>query len=78
MHWDQKTVLSPFFIFDSPWLPLGYQALITQLRTLFREKDRQRAARVLHPHNLGGCTPSQFLAILKHKMSGINLDMIAK
>ena len=25
----------------------GYHALINQLRTLFREKDRQRAARIL-------------------------------
>ena len=63
---------------DDPEGPLGYQALITQMRTLFREKDHQRAAHVLHPHNLGGHMPSQFLAILKHEMSGITLDMIVK
>ena len=56
----------------------GYLALINQLRTLFREKDRQRAARVLRPHNLGGRTPSQFLAILSAEMSGITMDMLAK
>ena len=32
----------------------------------------------MHPHNLGSRTPLQFLAILKHEMSGITLDMIAK
>ena len=56
----------------------GYQALINQLRTLFREKDRQRAARILRPHNLGGRMPSQFLAILSAEMSGITMDMLAK
>merc|ERR1711895_417024 len=39
---------------DPEW---GYQALINQLRALFKEKDRQRAARILRPHNLGGRTP---------------------
>ena len=56
----------------------GYQALINELRTLFREKDRQRAARVLQPHSLGGRTPSQFLAILRAEMAGITMDMLAK
>ena len=51
----------------------GYHALINQLRTLFREKDRQRAARVLQQHSLGGRTPSQFLAILKAEMDGIRV-----
>ena len=32
----------------------GYQALINELRTLFKEKDRQRTARLLQPHTLGG------------------------
>ena len=56
----------------------GYQALINELRTLFREKHRQRAARVLQPHSLGGRTPSQFLAILRAKMAGITMDVLAK
>ena len=60
---------------DPEW---GYQALINQLRALFKEKDRQRAARILRPHNLGGRTPSQFLAILGAEMSGITMDMLAK
>ena len=48
----------------------GYQALINQLRTLFKEKDCLRTARVSQPHNIGGRTLSQFLAILKHERSG--------
>merc|ERR1711895_73306 len=56
----------------------GYQALKNELRLLFKEKDRQRTARLLQPHSLGGRTPSQFLAILKAEMAGITMDMLAK
>ena len=37
---------------NDPEGPLGYQALITQLWTLFKEKDRQHAAHIVHPYNL--------------------------
>ena len=56
----------------------GYVALINHIRALFQEKPRQRAARVLRPHNLNGRTPSQFLAALKAEMADMTLDMIAK
>ena len=66
-QWDQQA--------EGQW---GYQALKNELRLLFREKDRQRTARLLQPHSLGGRTPSQFLAILKAEMAGITMDMLAK
>ena len=56
----------------------GYASLINHIRNLFQEKPRQRAARILRPHNLNGHTPSQFLAALKNQMSGITMEMIAK
>ena len=48
------------------------------MRTLVKKKPQQRTAQVLWPHNLGGHTPSQFLAALNHEMSGITMDMIVK
>ena len=56
----------------------GYLSLINHIRLLFEEKPRQRAARILRPHNLNERTPSQFLAALKAEMANMTLDMIAK
>ena len=68
----QDFLLSPDTTLD------GYVALVNHVRNLFQEKPRQRAARILQPHNLKGRTPSQFLAALKAEMADMTLDMIAK
>ena len=56
----------------------GYDNLVARVRELFREKPRQRAARLLQPFNLNGETPSRFMAGLRCKAMDLDFEMLLK
>ena len=56
----------------------GYEELLAHLRTMFAEKQPQRAARFMKPHNLRGLTPTQFLATLQAQVEDITMEDLIK